>query len=375
MTEKTNFKHSTPVIKLNQPDDSYKFRPLPAPTGNYPYHLNLADVVQPASTQKLVFHMVGDTGSVRNPNFQQEVVEEMISQFDEAQTPADVPQFLFHLGDVVYHHGEADRYYTQFFNPYRHYPAPVFAIAGNHDTDVNPEADPQYQTLDPFKAVFCAPNKQTVPFSGDVNWQSNIQPNVYWTLQTPLANIIGLHSNVPKFGVITDEQRAWFMEELKIAGAQRPDKALIICIHHAPYSADINHGASVAMIEFLQSAFDETGVRPDIVFSGHVHNYQHFSKRYADGKVIPFIVAGSGGFDELHAVASLDDERFTAESPLFNDVSLENYCDNRHGFLKISLEKTDEGLTLSGQYYSLPHKVGEIKEPASLDDEFSILIA
>ncbi|MDT3404909.1 metallophosphoesterase family protein [Mucilaginibacter terrae] len=375
MTEKTNSKHSTPVIKLNQPNDSYKFRPLPAPTGNYPYHLNLANVVQPASIQKLVFHMVGDTGSVRNPNFQREVVEEMVSQFEDAQTPADIPQFLFHLGDVVYHHGEADRYYTQFFNPYRHYPAPVFAIAGNHDTDVNPESEPQYQTLDAFKAVFCAAGKQTVPFSGDVNWQSNIQPNIYWTLQTPLANIIGLHSNVPKFGVITDEQRAWFIEELKIAGAQRPDKALIICIHHAPYSADVNHGASLAMIGFLQAAFEETGVRPDIVFSGHVHNYQRFSKRYADGKVIPFIVAGSGGFDELHAVASVDDERFTAESVLFKDVKLEKYCDDRHGFLKITLERTGEGLTLSGQYYSLPHKVGEIKEPASLDDEFSVLIA
>lgn len=374
MTEINNLKHSTPVIKLNQPDDNYKFRPLPAPTGNYPYHLNLADVVQPASTQKLVFHMVGDTGSVRNPNFQREVVEEMESQF-KVDNPADKPQFLFHLGDVVYHHGEADRYYTQFFSPYRNYPAPVFAIAGNHDTDVNPETEPSYESLDAFKAVFCTPTRQTVPFSGDVNWQSNIQPNIYWTLQTPLANIIGLHSNVPKFGVITPEQRAWFIEELKNAGAQRPQKALIICIHHAPYSADINHGASLAMIEFLQTAFEETGIRPDIVFSGHVHNYQRFSKSYADGKVIPFIVAGSGGFDELHAVVAIGDDRFTAQSPLFDDVKLEKYCDDRHGFLKITLEKTNEGIILSGQYYSLPHQVGDIKEPASLDDEFSILIA
>ena len=33
-----------PVFKLGQPDDNYKYRPLPSPTGKYPYHLNIQDV-------------------------------------------------------------------------------------------------------------------------------------------------------------------------------------------------------------------------------------------------------------------------------------------------------------------------------------------
>ncbi|MVN92743.1 metallophosphoesterase family protein [Mucilaginibacter aquatilis] len=374
MTEFTTTKHSTPVIKLNQPDDSHKFKSLPAPVGNYPYHLSLTDKVPAVSDQKIVFQMVGDTGSVRNPAFQREVAEEMITQFNEAKSPEDKPLFLFHLGDVVYHHGEAERYYDQFFNPYRNYPAPVFAIAGNHDTDVNAESKTPYQSLDAFKQVFCSAHEHIVPFSNDVKWKSNTQPNTYWTLITPLANIVGLHSNVPKFGIITNEQRAWFIEELKRAGSERPAKAIIICIHHAPYSADINHGSSLAMINFLETAFNETGVKPDIVFSGHVHNYQRFSKTYSDGKEVPFIVAGSGGFDELHAIARVDDERFTNQSEVFKNVKLMNYCDNRHGFLKIAIEKINDQLILSGQYFSLPHKKGEIKEPASLDDEFSLVI-
>jgi len=368
-------KHSTPVIKLNQPDDSYKFQPLPAPVGPYPYHLALQDVVQPAGDKKMVFHMVGDTGSVRNPGFQREVAEEMASQYLNAQSPEDKPQFLYHLGDVVYHHGEADKYYTQFFEPYQNYPCPVFAIAGNHDTDINLEAATPYHSLDAFKAVFCGTERKKVAFSGDSDWQNMVQPNIYWTLQTPLANIIGLHSNVPKFGIVTPEQREWFIEELKAAGKERLGKALIVCIHHSPYSADINHGSSLAMISFLEDAFKQTGVKPDIVFSGHVHNYQRFSKRYADGKLVPYIVAGSGGFDELHAIAATDDERFSPDSALFEGVKLEKYCDDRHGFLKITIEKTDAGLTLAGEYYSIPHKTGEIVEPATLDDKFSVAIS
>ncbi|MDB5148259.1 MAG: metallophosphoesterase, partial [Mucilaginibacter sp.] len=36
-------KHISPVIKKDQPDDSYKFQPLPEPSGNYPYHLSVHD--------------------------------------------------------------------------------------------------------------------------------------------------------------------------------------------------------------------------------------------------------------------------------------------------------------------------------------------
>lgn len=83
--------------------------------------------------------MVGDTGSVHGSEFQRIVADEMVIQYWQAHEAAQRPQFLYHLGDVVYTHGEAENYYAQFFDPYRNYPGPVFAIAGNHDGDVNPE--------------------------------------------------------------------------------------------------------------------------------------------------------------------------------------------------------------------------------------------
>jgi predicted phosphodiesterase len=47
-------------------------------------------------------------------------------------------QILYHLGDVVYSFGEAAYYYDQFYDPFRNYPAPIFAVPGNHDGMVAP---------------------------------------------------------------------------------------------------------------------------------------------------------------------------------------------------------------------------------------------
>jgi hypothetical protein len=364
-------KFKKPVFKKHQPDDSNKFQPLPKPTGQYPYHLNL-DSVRPMPDQnRMAFHMMGDTGSIRHVDFLKLVVTELVEQF----TDKDELQFLYHLGDIVYNHGEAHEYERQFFKPFEKYPAPIFAIPGNHDSDVNPDSRKPYKSLDAFVRVFCDTEPRTVPFSGGAERKSMVQPNIFWTLVTPLANIIGLYSNVTKFGVVTDEERNWLIEELRRAQLERPDKAIIVCQHHAPYSADINHGASIPMITFLEGVFEETGIRPDAVFSGHVHNYQRFTKHYEDGKTLSYVVAGGGGYDELHPVATTDDRRFDPNNALFDNVDLEYYCDNKHGFLKIILEKTDGKLTLTGEFYTIPHE----KKPdpgmtAVLADRFVIEI-
>lgn len=344
------------MYKKGQPDDSFKFRPLPTPTGSYPYHLHLDAVCGEVDSDQLVFHMVGDTGSVGRPDFQKLVAAKMAEQCRISGAPSACPRFLYHLGDIVYNYGEAACYPQQFFEPYRRYPGPVFAISGNHDGDLNPEAPP-YESLSAFMSVFCGKEPGIVPFSGDFRWQSNIQPNVYWTLQTPLATIIGLYGNTLKFGRIEPDQQEWFKQELRQAERERPSKALFVCLHHAPYSADTNHGSSLPMIEFLENAFKESGVRPDIVFSGHVHNYQYFSKKYPDGKTIPFVIAGAGGYDQLHPIADQDDPFFSEEHPLFKEVKLEKYCDDQHGFLKISLEKQGGGVRITGEYYTIPHEI------------------
>lgn len=53
---------------------------------------------------QIVFHSAGDTGSAKGPATQSLVADKMVTDFNEAN-PADVPSFLFHLGDLVYYFG------------------------------------------------------------------------------------------------------------------------------------------------------------------------------------------------------------------------------------------------------------------------------
>ncbi|MDR3693814.1 metallophosphoesterase [Mucilaginibacter sp.] len=345
-------KRSRPVFKTAAFDDQEKFQPLPQPTGKFPYHLNILDVLPGLPANKIVFHMAGDTGGLVSPVFKHRVANEMISQCNADAVGEDRPQFFFHLGDVVYNFGQEEEYYPQFFEPYRNYPNPIFAIAGNHDADVDPFDENEPNSLDAFVKVFCDTASKSIPFSGDSGRKSNIQPNVYYVLKTPLANIIALYSNVPRFGTITPEQKEWFINELIAANTTRSGKALIVCLHHSAYSADTNHGSSLHMQVFLNAAFSEAGVWPDVVFSGHVHNYQRFSKQYPNGKTVPFIIAGAGGYAELHKIAQPGDPAFPDQSNLLDNVYLEKYCDDSHGFLKITIEKTTADFTLKGDYYA-----------------------
>jgi acid phosphatase type 7 len=350
MSELNKIKRTKPVFKLAAIDDQEKFKPLPPPTGKYPYHLNIDQVVTPYNTEKLIFQMAGDTGGYHFPDIKHMVVNEMAKQYTEAIDTKDRPLFFFHLGDVVYNFGQSAEYYSQFFEPFKSYPAPIFAIAGNHDADIDPFDIPSPQSLDAFLKVFCDAKSRKLKLAGDTGRKSNIQPNVYWTLDTPLATIICLYSNVPRFGTITSDQEKWFIEELKTAQKLRADKAIIVCLHHSAYSADTNHGSSLRMQTFLNSAFETADVYPDAVFSGHVHNYQRFTKTYAYGKVVPFIIAGAGGYDLLHRIAYNGETGFPDDSPLFDDVTLENYCDYAHGFLKIIIEKSEDSFSLRGDY-------------------------
>ncbi|WP_301926891.1 metallophosphoesterase [Ferruginibacter sp.] len=371
MSTDRSSRYKTPVYKKDQPDDSYKFKPLPGPVGVYPFHLDIKSIIPDIHSEKIIFHMVGDTGSLRNPEFTRLVANAMALQCAESENQP--PQFLYHLGDVVYNHGEVTEYDRQFFIPYQQYPGPIFAIPGNHDSDVNPAAVQPYKSLEPFVKVFCSPVQQPVDFSLIKDRPSMTQPNIYWTMETPLATIIGLYTNVPKYGIVTKEQRTWFAEELVTAGKQQPDKMLIVCMHHSPYSADINHSSSIAMIEFLEETFFQTGVRPDAVFSGHVHSYQRFLKTYPDGFTTTYIVAGAGGYDELHPVATLDNPQFSGDHPLFKNVVLVNYCDNKHGFLKLVIERKEHGPQLTGEYFSIAHEYTTAKAvDAQVVERFSV---
>jgi hypothetical protein len=252
----------------------------------------LADVLAPSEISavqragRLRFHCVGDTGGLRNPGPQQAVAAAMASEV----AGKDPVRFFYHLGDLVYLHGEEENYGPQFLAPYAGYQAPIFAVAGNHDSEPGPSKSGE--PLAPFARRFCAPG----PAVAAANCRAVPQPHVYWTLEHDWVTIIGLYTDVPEGGTIGDEQAGWLVGELQAA---RRGVTLIVAMHHPVYSADRAHGSNLALGEKLDACFERAGRCPDAVFSAHAHNYQRFSRVYRD-RPIPYIVAGSGGFHELH---------------------------------------------------------------------------
>src|SRR5579871_2439160 len=154
---------------------------------------------------KIVFHSVGDTGAAKVSRsqtaataIQQEarVADAMVADVNSGGLNG--PAFFFHLGDVIYNFGEAQYYYDQFYDPFREYDRPIFAIPGNHDGMVFGQGSsaPQVPTLDAFLTNFCAARPGVSPDSGGLVRSVMTQPGVYFALDAPFVSIIGLYSNV-----------------------------------------------------------------------------------------------------------------------------------------------------------------------------------
>lgn len=278
------------------------FQPLPRPLGLAPYHYTLTDNFPDIATNlttanKMVFHVLGDSGGVQDAEYQGWVADAMVNQLDP--TSPTSPQFCYHVGDVVYFTGMHDDYYAQFYEPYAHYTPPILAIPGNHDGEVD---DPTAQTsLDGWVDYFMQATPDVDPISKDCPRVGLNLPNVYWTLITPYATFIGLYTNVPEGGSIDSVQQQWVTNEFATAPT---DRALIFALHHPIYSFDVYHSGSSKMADVLENAIRDTGRVPNLVLSGHVHDYQRIEKTIAPDGPTPFIVTGNGGYHNLHAIHS-----------------------------------------------------------------------
>ena len=312
------------------------FVPLPDPVGELPYRLELDQVIGPDHAEaiirdgKLKFQALGDSGGDVDPLPQRRIAGALTRQLYGPQ-PA---RFLYHLGDLVYPHGELDGYRSQFWGAYADYRAPIFAVPGNHDADRKEVAG--LNTLDPFVATFCAEPIPLHDAATVLPRPASRQPNVYWTLVHPWLRIIGLYTNVPEGGQLAADQLAWLVGELRAAPAHT---ITILAMHQPIYSADVTHGSNLTLVDLLDRCFRLAGRRPDAVLSGHAHCYQRFSRR-VDGRAVPHVVAGAGGYHELHRLGqgigsvpmSLDGVDGLA------DVTLEDYEDRTHGFLTVTVE-------------------------------------
>ena len=343
--------------RIDELNREHKLTPLPfpAPRDLPEPRLTLAAVLgeNEASVQRriaangqVVFHATGDTGSTRGPESQNLVADKMVSDFSDDDK--EKPFFFFHLGDVIYSFGEAQYYYDQFYEPCRDYPAPIVAIAGNHDGMVAPGTNAT--TLAAFLENFCATEFELTPEAGGLSRTAQIQPGVFFTFEVPpFVRILALYSNTLEDpGVIADDavgdsQLTYLRMALERVKSEGFKGALIVAHHHPAYTVGSKHGWSEQMLSQIDAVCDDTGVWPHAVLSGHAHNYQRFTRLHGETQ-IPYIVAGNGG----HAVAKLRRKGATVlrtPQPLevsghVDRVILENYDDQDYGYLRIIVSAT-----------------------------------
>jgi Icc-related predicted phosphoesterase len=277
------------------------------------------------------FFVIGDHGGVKAPGPQNAVSYAM-------QAAPGPPAFVYSVGDVVYFYGEEWEYPHQFYEPYAHLQVPIVAIPGNHDGDIKGKTT-RRKPLDGFMTNFCDSEPRVPPSDSHFEFERHTQTQPYcdWTLELEAVTIVGLYSNVTSHGHFEQSQVDWLVGELKDAA----EKPLIVTLHHPPYSIDAMHGGSERMGKALDDAFDASGRTPDLVLSGHVHNYQRFTRRRGDVE-IPYIVIGNSGYHNLHRFA----KGSTVGEEIGDGVTFEYGDASEYGFLELTVSKGK----ISGSY-------------------------
>jgi Calcineurin-like phosphoesterase len=346
--------YDSPYYKKHEED----VQAVPPPRVNPP-RLDLAevlgeDILQPIiAAERLSFHAVGDTGAAK-VNRSQKMATAIRHEAGVADLMAEdvekggdqAPAFFFHLGDIVYNFGEGQYYYDQFYEPFRDYDRPIFALAGNHDGMVfgsSPDT-PSVASLTAYLRNFCAETPGPAEDAGGLMRSTMNQPGVYFTLDAPFVSIIGLYTNVldgpgvlssqkDHYPTVGDEQLEFLNEELKRLKPERDAgaRAVIVACHHPARSVGEHPGSEGLSVD-LDEAFKKSELWPDAVLSGHAHLYQRFTRK-VDGREIPYVVAGAGGFSETAPRTKVPEGTTEGEYTLAVDPIV------HFGYLTVTVEK------------------------------------
>ncbi|GAA1827249.1 metallophosphoesterase family protein [Actinomadura chokoriensis] len=312
------------------------------------------------SAPEFSFALLGDTGE--GDRSQYAVVPPLL----HAAAGTD---FMIVASDVIYPTGDGSQYPEKFFRPYKDYPAPIYAVPGNHDW---------YDGLRGFLHVFCgldadcSPPPWRGPFaflprllwrhSGTIEpevlaearrtfrgapGQQAVQPGPYWAIDTPSLRIIGIDTGIT--GGLDRDQGRWLRA---VSGGPKPKllvtgKPLYVDDEHRP--GPIEGGGTVDEI------VRDPAHHYVAAIGGDIHNYQRYPVRTDDGRTIQYIVSGGGGAF-MHATHTIPRTHVVEENqfrcyPLRGD-SLSRYSKLYGRWLRLPklFELTPEEATAAVRY-------------------------
>ena len=367
-----------------------------------------SDVVKAINVaQTISFQIIGDSGATATKTFPAMIkVSDAVTNDFHTSTVAERPSFLFHVGDLVYNFGESNYYYDQFYEPYRNYPAPIFAIPGNHDSFVLPGTTAGQEPLTTFMRQFCATDIVVTKEAGSLHRTSLMQPGVYFALDAPYVRIIGLFSNAledpgvissesgtagtfgvakkgapkkkkpkragaAKWPIVPDYQLEFLTAQLQNVKSSNYQGAVILAMHHPPFvyspatsnAGGGNHGSSPAMLADIDSICNQVGFYPHAIISGHAHNYQRFTRTLTlsgNKYSVPFIVCGDSGHNVTSIVSSTGGKKvpepadnvnvsYLDSSSVFSGttLTLNKHDQQNSGYLRVSVTSKQMTITFT----------------------------
>lgn len=240
-----------------------------------------------------------------------------------ARLTAARPEFILHVGDVVYPYGGDRDYDDKYFAPYGPLlgGVPVFIAIGNHDyANVKRSGTRGRAWLrDNFLRVHRLPRQR---LAGE--WVASEPERTYYSFDWGAGHFAAVDVNeafpVKAAPGIAAGSEQWAWLDADLAASEAPWKLVFL---HVPLYSSGSHGSSAFLIEHLAPLFERHGV--DVVFQGHDHDYERTApiaggERAARGPV--YLVVGNGG-------AAL--YRQSAHNP-WTEV-----FESRHGFLEVTL--------------------------------------
>lgn len=411
--------------------------PKPPPKGDLRMTLKSIDSEQSKrvkSTNRLTFHAVGCSGCYEQcRGHLQPGVAVANALSEQANNPsayggfasADSASFLFHLGDIVYkedrenadpehrsavatdpsRENQAAMYNTQFYRQYASYKPEIFSIPGNHDSKFS-KKHPDESAIDHYLLNFCdSDHRISLDNTSKQTRETMVQPYPYWTLETPIAYIVGLDTNDVNGGLLDDPQEndepqyTWLVETLRNIKAANDGKRLVLAVHYPPFSGAANFiqrgdpnlgptprrnpgaGLLQPLAVTLQHAYQQAGLYPDLVISAHAHLYQRITYTYTGGHQIPYLVCGASGHWPIENIAEACDKSIgTKPTPSFpavlprgvalpagDSAIVANFNDTDFGFLRITIDLPNN--VIAGEFFTVDLKSDS---PAKLFDSFEL---
>jgi Calcineurin-like phosphoesterase len=264
------------------------------------------------------FLVMGDTGE--GDGSQLAVVPPLLAHAAHAA-------FLFICSDVIYPAGGVDDYLGKFFGPYVEFPAPIYAIPGNHDW---------YDDATGFMYWFCKqasppPRASSRPFSRawirDRLWRraphpgANVdaelaklprppaqtvgQPAPYFAIDVGELRLVGIDTGIT--GGIDKGQADWLRE---VSKGERPKilltgKPIYVDGEHHPGAIE---GDDTGTVDTIVTDADHHYIA---VVGGDIHNYQRYPVRLDDGRTLMYVVSGGGGafMHATHSIRNIDESK------------------------------------------------------------------